>query len=115
MRSSASRDVHLSPADLLKEQPGSAHPAGPLGTPRRRRRCPIPCALAGCSQRLDSCVRVGVHTELETACSGVPNPFFLPRQQALFHVLSAYSVYNTVSSEFGQFKCIELALHIYMF
>lgn len=37
--------------------------------------------------------------KLETSCSGVLISFFLPRQQALFHVLSAYSVYNTVSSK----------------
>lgn len=35
--------------------------------------------------------------------------FFLPRQQALFHVLSAYSVYNTVSSKLVQLKCKALS------
>lgn len=71
---------------------------------------PAPCKrhkyqLAGCFQSLCSlCVRVGVHMKLETSHSGVLISFFLPRQQALFHVLSAYSVYNTVSSKLVQLK-----------
>lgn len=66
--------------------------------------CPAFCKrhkyqLAGCFQSLCSqCIYVGMHMKLETSHSGVLISFFLPRQQALFHVLSAYSVYNTVSS-----------------
>lgn len=89
---------------------GQPTPRGRWGPPQEevsRPKCP-----AGCSQRLGSCVRVGVRTELETWRSGVPSPFFLPRQQALFHVLSAYSVYNTVSSETGHFQRVVLALYM---
>jgi len=80
---------------------------------------PAPCKrhkyqLAGCFQNLCSlCICVGVDTKLETSHSGALISFFLPRQQALFHVLSAYSVYNTVSSKLVQLKWIVLC-YIYI-
>lgn len=117
------RYVLVSPGDVLKEQAGSALLRGATGDSPLKEEVPLyvhqgafwfcepySCKmlkyqLAGCFQSLCSlCVRVGVHTKLETSCSGVLTSFFLPRQQALFHVLSAYSVYNTVSSKLVQLK-----------
>lgn len=84
----------------LKEEVSSHMPikvlSGSVSPPPCKRH---KCQLARCFQSFCSlCLCIGVQINLETLCSGVSISFFLPRQQALFHVLSAYSVYNTVSS-----------------